>query len=202
MGKKQASSSSSSKPKAEQAAAAAAAAAAAVTAEEVKKPIRNLNRIKNVKSGNAGNSKDAVPLNSTAARAQQAIDEGRPPPLFPVGALAPRSLVRMHEHARMQFIRIKLIPLLRHFVTRLPYQIHIGYKTPITILNERCQKNGWQKPDLQPVRFVPSYTYVSDPRWNRQLTALASLLNVVHFCSSCARSPWLVSSLACLSILT
>lgn len=45
-------------------------------------------RAKIVKTGNAGNSSNATPLNSTAARAQQAIDEGRPPPLFPVGEFA------------------------------------------------------------------------------------------------------------------
>lgn len=28
----------------------------------------------------------------------------------------------------------------------------LGYKTPLSLLNERCQKNGWQKPDVQPVR--------------------------------------------------
>lgn len=50
-----------------------------------KKPAKGPRNLKSVKSGNAGNSSTGVPLNSTAARDQRAIEEGRAPPLFPVG---------------------------------------------------------------------------------------------------------------------
>lgn len=61
-------------------------------------------RARIVTSGNSGNS-------AASKVVKPVVDDGRPPPLFPV-----------------------------------------GYKTPLSLLNERCQKNGWQKPDVQPVR--------------------------------------------------
>lgn len=29
----------------------------------------------------------------------------------------------------------------------------LGYKTPISLLNERCQKLGWEKPEVQPKKL-------------------------------------------------
>ena len=40
--------------------------------------------------------------------------------------------------------------------TRPPPLFPLGYKTPLSMLNEKCQKNGWEKPLVDTVGLYPT----------------------------------------------
>ncbi len=46
------------------------------------------------------------------------------------------------------------------------------YKSPVQLLNEKCQKNGWEKPVIETVSFVPNFRYRLNNTDNQLLHAV------------------------------
>lgn len=86
-----------------------------------------------VKSGNAGNSSKSSPLPSTTTQSNEpASQKGK------TGAAAGGN-GGVAGSAGGEAIRP-------------PPLFPVGYKSPITILNEKCQKEGWERPLIDSVR--------------------------------------------------
>lgn len=78
-----------------------------------------------VKSGNAGNSSKASPLPSKVAATIES------------------------NHKKDPNAKDDAPPA----VVRPPPLFPVGYKSPVTLLNERCQKEGWDRPIVDSVRL-------------------------------------------------
>jgi hypothetical protein len=98
-----------------------------------------------VKSGNAGNSSKASPLPSKAAPASDNDKKN--------------DKKNENENAPP---------------ARPPPLFPVGYKSPVTLLNERCQKEGWERPIVDSVRspdrnVLSNLTYVSRSQLSHHL---------------------------------
>ncbi|KWU44126.1 P-loop containing nucleoside triphosphate hydrolase protein [Rhodotorula sp. JG-1b] len=95
-----------------------------------------------VKSGNAGSNKPTpAPL---------APGETPPPPPLFRESPSLTSQTWPDEHTRTSLREIPLSSGIRADQRNAGRQTAVGYKTPLSLLTERCQKSGWDRPSVDP----------------------------------------------------